>query len=225
MSDDAAPDAYLKAEAVFWDFDGVIKESVEAKANAYVALFDDRDESVRARVRDHHNGNGGMSRFDKIPLYMEWAGLELSTVAVAHYLARFADLVVDKVITADWVPGVERLLRETPQSRPQFLVTATPTDEIEVILASLSLRDAFIDIRGAPEKKTTNTADLLARHSIRAETAVLIGDSISDYDAAAANGMGFILRQTALNSGLQQRHSGPQVKDFTGWTNRIPSPH
>lgn len=224
MSEDATLDAFLKAEAVFWDFDGVIKESVEAKANAYVALFDDRGDAVRARVQDHHNGNGGMSRFEKIPLYMEWAGLPVSEAAVADHIARFADLVVDKVIAADWVPGVERLLRAPTGGRPQFLVTATPTDEIRTILASLSLGDAFVDVRGAPEKKTVNTAVLLARHAIRAETAVLIGDSISDYEAATVNGMGFILRQTPLNSGLQQRHSGPQVKDFSAWTNLIQSP-
>ena len=59
---------------IFWDFDGVIKDSVEIKSNAYEDLFLQWGELVSDKVRDHHRLNGGMSRFDKIPLYLRKLG-------------------------------------------------------------------------------------------------------------------------------------------------------
>ena len=53
----------------FWDFDGVIKESVEVKTQAYFSLFEPFGFDVANKVRMHHIANGGMSRFDKLPSY------------------------------------------------------------------------------------------------------------------------------------------------------------
>ena len=61
---------------LFWDFDGVIKDSVEVKTQAFFQLFEPFGELVAEKVRKHHEAHGGMSRFDKFPIYLQWAGLE-----------------------------------------------------------------------------------------------------------------------------------------------------
>ncbi|SIO03311.1 Phosphoglycolate phosphatase, HAD superfamily [Rhodovulum sp. ES.010] len=218
----AAPlETFRNAEAVFWDFDGVIKESVRAKADAYVALFDRHPEALKARVRDHHNAHGGMSRYEKIPLYLGWAGLPVTEQSVGDMLDRFAGRVVDEVIAADWVPGVEPLLRGNRNRRPFFLVTGTPTDEIRAILDALSLADAFRDVRGAPEAKGAGVATCLAAHGLTPGRCTFIGDAGSDLEAAETHGLSFILRRTPENGPLQQAHDGPQTEDFSGWSERI----
>ena len=68
---------------IFWDFDGVIKDSVEIKSNAYEELFTKWGNEVANRVRGHHNLNGGMSRFDKIPLYLSWTDETLSNSLIS----------------------------------------------------------------------------------------------------------------------------------------------
>ena len=55
---------------IFWDFDGVIKESVEVKSDAFENLFKSFGDEVAKKVRNHHEENGGVSRFDKLPLYV-----------------------------------------------------------------------------------------------------------------------------------------------------------
>ena len=47
---------------IFWDFDGVIKDSVEVKTHAFEYLFPDGDADFLRKVRMHHEANGGMSR-------------------------------------------------------------------------------------------------------------------------------------------------------------------
>jgi len=60
----------------FWDFDGVIKESVEVKTQAYFSLFELFGPGVASKVRKHHIANGGMSRLINSPFIFN--GLELN---------------------------------------------------------------------------------------------------------------------------------------------------
>ena len=43
--------------AIFWDFDGVIKDSVEAKALAYESLFKGMDPLLLNEIKIHHRDN------------------------------------------------------------------------------------------------------------------------------------------------------------------------
>ena len=80
----------LSYDAIFWDFDGVIKDSVEAKTTAYVSLFDNMDVELLARVKLHHRKNGGVSRYEKIPLYLAWAGYQVTQNLVDLYCEKFS---------------------------------------------------------------------------------------------------------------------------------------
>ena len=60
---------------IFWDFDGVIKESVSIKTTAFVKLFENFGSEVTAKIKMHHEDHGGMSRFKKIPIYLRWANI------------------------------------------------------------------------------------------------------------------------------------------------------
>lgn len=62
---------FKKAKVVFWDFDGVIKESVEIKTIAFIGLFEEFGSEVYNRVREHHIANGGMSRLKKNTTLLE----------------------------------------------------------------------------------------------------------------------------------------------------------
>ena len=52
-------------EAIFWDFDGVIKDSVEIKSDAFEDLFSPFGLNLSKKVRKHHENNTGLTRYDK----------------------------------------------------------------------------------------------------------------------------------------------------------------
>ena len=54
---------------IILDFDGVILESVSVKTEAFRTLFSFAPEYVEEIVQ-FHKDNGGMSRFDQIPVYL-----------------------------------------------------------------------------------------------------------------------------------------------------------
>ena len=199
---------------VFWDFDGVIKDSVRVKSEAFEQLFGEFGRDVATKVREHHEANGGMSRFDKLPVYLRWSGVDPTDELIALYSSLFSDLVKDRVIESPWVPGVCEYLYEHVGRQKFFLVTATPQYEIEAILAALGFEDLFLEVIGAPIEKSEAIRLIMERNGVASESAVMIGDSRSDYDAAVNNQVAFILRRTDLNQNMQSVMSCLMINDF-----------
>jgi phosphoglycolate phosphatase-like HAD superfamily hydrolase len=199
---------------LFWDFDGVIKESVEVKTAAFARLFAPFGASVVARIRRHHECHGGMSRLEKIPLYLSWAGQRPSAADIERYCAQFATAVVQAVIDSAWVPGAREYLVRHRDRQRFVLISATPQEEMVRILTTLRIDSLFLEVHGAPTAKSHAIAAALSRYECRPGNALVVGDSLSDYEAASVNGVEFLLRRTALNTELQRRHRGLQCEDF-----------
>ncbi len=202
-------DTLLKVkQIVFWDFDGVIKDSVLVKSVGYEQLFMPYGESVVEKVRQHHNAHGGISRYDKIPLYLGWAGELITADQVQNFCSQFSGLVKQAVIDAPWVPGVREYLQANHSNQYFVLMTATPQEEIEQILHALDITHCFRETHGAPTEKTTVVHDVLERLHCLSEQALVVGDSDTDLSAAEENNVDFLLRRTPLNQGLQERFQG-----------------
>lgn len=200
---------------IFWDFDGVIKDSVTVKSKAFVQLFEPYGHEVAEKVLFHHEANGGMSRFDKLPLYLQWAGEESSESRVNEFCDRFSRLTLQGVIDSPWVPGAENYLRNNPHQQAFVLVSATPKDELERILLTLDLRKCFIDVFGAPTSKKEAIRMTLATRGIDPHECIMIGDAKADLEAAQANHVPFLLRRHETNSVAFANYAGPSIKDLT----------
>lgn len=203
-----------RAGLVFWDFDGVIKDSVEVKTAAFERLFLPYGAEIASRARQHHEANGGVSRFDKIPLYLSWAGEPASPAQVEAFCERFSRAVLQAVIDAPWVPGVREYLLRHCADQYFVLVTATPQEEIEQILAALDLTHCFREVHGAPTKKASAIGAVLARQKCGPEQALMIGDTETDQQAAEANSVPFLLRRTSRNLSMQASYDGPMFGDL-----------
>lgn len=202
------------SKLIFWDFDGVIKESVEIKGNAFLTLFCDSDAQVVKKIKKHHKDNGGVSRFDKIPLYMKWSQIEITDDAIEEYLSKFSSIVTTEVINSNWVNGFNKFKELIPDSVINILVTATPDDEINLILDRIMLKDFFDEVFGSPIRKHEIVAQSLADSRVHPNHTILIGDSYSDYEAAKVNNIKFFLRKTKLNSKLHRGFTKYTFYDF-----------
>lgn len=206
---------YLRqASLIFWDFDGVIKDSVDVKTLAFERTFLPFGREIASRVKQHHESHGGISRFEKIPLYLTWAGEPASPAQVEVFCNRFSQSVLREVIDSPWVPGVREYLLGHFTKQYFVLVTATPQDEIEKILAALELAHCFRKVHGAPTKKHDAIKAVLSELECPPRQALMIGDAETDWQAAHANSVPFLLRRTPLNLSLQASCSGPMFDDL-----------
>lgn len=203
-----------RARLVFWDFDGVIKESVDVKTRAFVSLFDWAGPEVARTVQAHHESHGGMSRAEKIPLYLEMAGERPTPERVAELSERFGRAVFTQVVEAPWVPGAEQYLRTNPFAQLFALVSATPEPELLQIVEALNLRQVFSQVHGAPTTKTAAVREGLNGLGIAAGDSVFVGDAKADLVAATANGVAFVLREHATNRNVFPGYAGLVLTGF-----------
>jgi len=182
------------SEAVFWDFDGVIKESVEVKSTAFEKLFSIYGSKISKKAREHHEQNIGLSRFEKIPLYMTWSDELVTDKSVQEFCNKFSLLVKRAVINSPWVPGFLEVIESNTSKQKHILVTATPKDEIEYILKKLGIMSFFYKVYGAPILKKDAIFMELNNLAIKSENAIMIGDSNNDYEAAKSNNVMFFFK-------------------------------
>jgi len=183
----------MKYKALFFDFDGVIADSVEVKTRAFAALFKAYGPDIQARVVAHHRANGGMTRKDKFKHYHE-AFLEkpLDAAGLENLCKQFSELVVDEVVASAEIPGANGILKKWSASVPCFVVSATPDDEIVAIVARRGLSGYFREVLGSGRNKTENLTYLLEKYKISPETGLFFGDAASDYQAAMNCGVDFM---------------------------------
>ncbi|MGB3114366.1 MAG: HAD-IA family hydrolase, partial [Candidatus Omnitrophota bacterium] len=181
-------------EAIIFDFDGVIAESMDVKREAFRELFKEHREKVD-EIERFHMDNGGMSRYDKFRyIYKNILGRELSRERFEKLCASFHELVVDKVVEAPFVKGAREVLDRSLGRYPMYIVSGTPEDEINEIVKRRGLNKYFIGIYGSPAGKAESINKILGENGYNRKKTLFIGDSKNDLQAAQETGVTFIAR-------------------------------
>ena len=200
---------------VFFDFDGVIVDSVEAKIAAFGELYREFGPAIRGKVEAYQRAVPGETRYDKIPrFHREYLGQDLSEAETLEWCDRLSDLVLDQVVACPLLPDVGATLAWLQRLKtPAHIVSGTPHTELEVIVARKGLRPFFASVRGAPEKKASIVMDILSDTSISPRECLFVGDALTDFDCAQATGMDFL---GCASNGLHPFEPGTPVVDRLG---------
>jgi phosphoglycolate phosphatase-like HAD superfamily hydrolase len=95
-----------------------------------------------------------------------------------------------------------------------YLITATPKKEIDEILDELKISFYFKEVFGAPSSKIEAIQIVLDSLKIKSKNAIMIGDSLSDYNAAIICDIEFVLRKTQFNLALQKKLNCIMIEGF-----------
>jgi phosphoglycolate phosphatase len=183
----------MSPRAIFFDFDGVLVDSVAVKTGAMRRLFaGERPEHVDAIVALHER-LGGISRYRKFDLAYETILKRALPPHEREQLGRrFSELALEAVIAAPMIPGAADFIARYHELIPLFVVSGTPETELHLILERRDLSRFFNAARGSPRAKSEILRDLTAQHRIEPLDAVFIGDAITDRDAATSVGIPFL---------------------------------
>ncbi|MBU6158099.1 MAG: HAD hydrolase-like protein [Bacteroidetes bacterium] len=211
----------MKIKCIFFDFDGVLAESVNVKTEAFRKMYLPYGHEFAEKVVAHHQANGGISRFEKFRIYNgSWLNQELSDEKIKILSDEFSNLVVDGVIHAPEVPGAYAFLKNNPAYK-KFIITGTPTVEIIPILERRNMSHFFDGIYGSPEKKEFWVNEILNMHSLSPNECVFVGDALTDYNAAVVHNLHFILRETEEGFELFKNQNVIRIKDLTHLSDTI----
>ncbi len=206
-------------KGIIFDFDGVIAESVKVKTDAFASLYAQYGKDIIRKVIEHHEANGGMSRFEKIKIYHgSFLKKTITEREITDLANQFSELVVEKVIDAPYVPGALNYIQQSYKQYNLFISTGTPTEEMKQILDGRKITQYFTAVFGSPDKKNDHINNIEARYGMRSNELIFYGDSNSDLDAAENANIDFVLIKTSLNKKLAGTYKGKIINNFIGLT-------
>lgn len=183
--------------AIVFDFDGVLVESLAVKAEAFAKLYEHGGPEIQEKVRAYHKAHGGVSRYEKIRYFEKnFMGSAPTEQKIQEMSAQFSDLVEKKVSASGWVVGAKEFLEKYYQKSPLYVASATPQAELERILAARDMADYFKGVYGSPETKDNHLRTVIVAQGCTAAEILMVGDAMSDYEAAQMTGANFIGRRT-----------------------------
>jgi phosphoglycolate phosphatase-like HAD superfamily hydrolase len=179
--------------ALFFDFDGVILDSVAIKTTPFVELFKPYGDQVLSQLLDYHRQHGGISRIEKIKFAHEHLiGKPLSEHELIAWGQRYSQLLADKVVGAAWIPGAREFLEEVNGDIPVFVISGTPETELLQLIEKRNMTAYFTEMRGSPTRKPAHIRDLISRYRLNPDHCVFVGDALTDYNAARETGLLFV---------------------------------
>ncbi len=204
---------------IFFDFDGVLAESVNIKTEAFIQMYLPYGKDSACKILRHHLENGGMSRFEKFKIYQDWLGLESGSLKINELSSMFSGLVMKGVIDASEVKGTSTFLKKYFYLYQRWIISGTPTEEIKEIVSERKMKKYFTGIYGSPEKKHELTEQVINKWNLSRNETVFVGDATTDHEAAMKSGINFILRETPENSALFNHFNGPRIINMSQLNN------
>lgn len=184
----------MVTQAIVFDFDGVILESVDIKTRAFKELFKGYPEHLD-RIVKLHLDNAGMSRFEKFKIiYREYLGQPIGERELEHLGQAFSRLVYEEILRCPFVPGAYRFLEKYSTRHDLFVASGTPEVEIRDIVKRRGLDRFFRAVYGSPAIKHEILRRILLENQFVPGEVVFIGDTMGDYVAAREASVCFIGR-------------------------------
>ena len=189
--------------AIIFDFDGVVLESLNVKTNAFKKLYESYGSDISKRVVEHHIENGGVSRFDKIKFYHNiFLGEEIDENKIQKIAQEFSEMVVNEIMKVPFVDGAKQFIEDNYKRYLMFISSATPTNELNFICKQRKISKYFQGIFGSPDSKSKHISSIITNYSLNNREIVFIGDSSSDLDAANTHNLTFIARLSGVSNNL-----------------------
>ncbi len=176
-----------KKEIIFIDFDGTIKDSDKIKGKTFIEIFGNKlNNSIKKKIKEHHHNNLGVSRYLKIPMYLKWNSISSTKININKYNKKFSKIIVKKVCDSKWIAGAKYFIKSNKKKKI-ILVTATPVEEIKLILKKLKIIKYFYKIFGSPLNKSEIVKKTIKKNNFKKKYCIYFGNSYSDYIAAQTN--------------------------------------
>jgi phosphoglycolate phosphatase-like HAD superfamily hydrolase len=177
--------------AVVFDFDGTLVDSNAIKRQTFFAI-----------ASQHPGGAAVMAeilatpRGDRAAI---WADYSVQMQAFGPYLdpeslvRAYSNLTDQRVAAAPAMPGAHTLLQRLRSSGLTLhLSSATPLDNLHLILAKRRWTPFFTSVHGLPKTKPETLREMTSLRTLRSDEMVVVGDGQDDADAASAAGCRFI---------------------------------
>ncbi len=183
----------MQIKTIFWDFDGVILDSMPIRDYGFAKIFEEFDKELVDKLLEYHTLNGGLSRYVKIRyFYNTLLGVEVSDEKVQELADKFSTIMKSELTNKKYLINETVEFIEGNYKNYNFhIVSGSDEKELNYLCKKLDLTQYFKTIEGSPTPKNDLVKKILEKYKYDPKECILIGDSINDYEAANINGMKF----------------------------------
>lgn len=154
----------MKYEALIFDFDGVLVDSVELKGRAFYSIYEPYGRETARRTYEYHMSHGGVSRREKFKhFHRQFLNRALSEIENDSLCCQFSGLVKQDIVDAPLAAGAMDFLEVHNKEFALFIVSGTPQDELREICAKKDLDRFFDEVLGSPQSKVGHITAILER--------------------------------------------------------------
>jgi phosphoglycolate phosphatase-like HAD superfamily hydrolase len=180
-------------DSVIFDVDGVLVDSIGIKGDCFIEAFRGNTTNEEA-VREFHETHGGMNRKEKIRrILKDVLDMKPASELEAEIEAKFASCLAGRMSSVELMPSASYTLEHLHDGMSLFAVSAMPAGELSTVLRQKSISKYFRKSLGYPPAKDVGIASLLQEFDLNADRTLVVGDSVSDYEAAMKNSCQFVL--------------------------------
>ena len=193
-------------DVIIFDCDGVLFDSNDLKIEALGKALQEFDiSSIEVEIcKSYFAENFGKSRFHHIDYFVE-NFLNIDNSDIENFkeklLKSYSEQCKKLYLTADTTPFSEKLL--TKSRVIKYVASGSEEGELIDAFQRRGLDAYFVKILGSPVKKTTHVANILKENIL--PKAVMVGDAISDLEAAKDNNIDFVFYSPFSNVELKMR--------------------
>lgn len=174
-----------EVDAVFFDFDGVIADSVDLKEKVFRGMMERHAAGYIEECMAYYQANGGVSRIVKFrEIWADILKQPLDPDELDHLGKEFSESVFGAVVACELVRGAGEFLEEYHRQWPFFVLSGTPEPELQAIVRERGMERFFRGVHGSPPNKIQIGERILADHGFDRRQVWFIGDATTDRDAA-----------------------------------------
>ena len=182
----------MPLQAIVFDCDGVILDSVPVKTRAFARLAEPYGPEARDRFVMYHSLHGGVSRYRKFEwFFREVLGREISPEESREWGERFAAYALDEVRRCALIPGIEETLERWHARLPLYVCSGAPDAEVRLVLEERGLSGYFRGIHGSTPAKAELLARIVREARLDPADVLMVGDAATDRNAAEEVGTQF----------------------------------
>lgn len=189
---------------ILFDFDGVLADTMED-----VLAFG--QEACAQLGFECHPSPADLDALDTMSVADYGRQLKLPPEYIEEFISRYLQLFIQKTTPPKLFPGMERVISQAAKNNALAIITGNSTLTVEAFLKEHKLHDYIKLVLGA-EKKASRAEKI--RSALRnlgkpAETAWMVGDSISDIRAAQETSLKSVAVTWGHQSPSRLQKAGP----------------
>jgi len=166
---------------IFWDFDGVLVDSLALKAEAFQSLFSAYSEEFRQYVASYHFNHPSKTRNQKIQHYLNILNERDATNEIL--VKQFSDYIAENISRCRINSKAIELIKSNPHVKHVILSAASPED-ISIFFGITNTRHLFSIVYSLSVNKSSLVNQYLSTNDLHPSQCLMVGDSVSDYETA-----------------------------------------